>query len=255
MQTALPIHVFHEIPNFFCPSENEKIWVFDAQTEEEMQRIAEITVPAAEQTTFAGCAGFAEFLARQTADGVRDCAEKLLYAGKRILLCGSINERTRQQIDYAVQKGVAHLCLQPDDYLSDTLPESTVQRLRRAADRDGSLLLYTARTQEDIRKARRCAEKRGIDGERLNLRIAAGLGRIAKFCLALEQTDIFSVVGGDTLYGVVRSSGIRSLELCREILPGVILSRILLQNGVQKHMLSKAGSFGGEDILWQMTVI
>ncbi|MEA4854639.1 MAG: four-carbon acid sugar kinase family protein [Christensenella sp.] len=235
------------------PQTGEKtIWIFDAYSEKDIAELADVLYPAATRAVFAGCAGFAEYMAywlEKKAGKKAVCKTKEM---RQVMLCGSINERTRRQISYAVKQKAEYYKLKPEDYLAPCVPEDTRSRLKEKIANSRAFMLYTAEKEDDIAAAAQYAQTHGIEKNGLHLRIAEGLGRIAAICLAQKETEVFSVVGGDTLFGTVRGAKIKNLTLCKEALPGVILSRIVLEDGTGKYMFSKAGSFGEEDVLWKM---
>ena len=60
------------------------------------------------------------------------------------------------------------------------------------------------------------------------------------------------VVGGDTLMAVCGKLFGRRLEPCRQLLPGVVLSRTRTADGTEGWLISKAGSFGEENALREL---
>ena len=252
-QTTLPVHMIdlakEELPQ---NEDTPVILVCDAQSEQELAEIARHLKPVADKIVLAGCAGFAAYVALYIDGTAQKNTEISPKQSGHIILCGSINERTRRQVVCAKEKGMKSCLLRPDDYLGNGLTKEAKEKIRELSHGNGAVLLYTADREEDIRAAKEYAAANGIEGENLHLRIAQGLGRIARYCVSDADAGILSVVGGDTLFGAMQGIGPKGLTLQREVMQGVILSKLLLEDGTEKYMLSKAGSFGDETVLWDM---
>lgn len=251
-QTELPVRMIDVTSEKLPQDDVPVILVCDAQSEKELEKIARQLAPVADKIVLAGCAGFAAYAASYIRGTRQRDTEIRPERPGHIMLCGSINERTRRQVSYAKKLGMISYRLRPADYLGAGLTRESADRICELLWEGGALLLYTADSEDDIRAAKDYAAANGLGKENLHLRIAGGLGRIAQYCILGEQIGLLSVIGGDTLFGAMQGIRPKGLVLCREALPGVILSRLLLENGMEKYMLSKAGSFGDEAVLWEM---
>ncbi|MEA5003072.1 MAG: four-carbon acid sugar kinase family protein, partial [Christensenella sp.] len=250
-QTELPVRMI-DVATEKLPQDAPEILVCDAQSEQELEEIAQCLAPIADKIVLAGCAGFAAYVASYIHGTRQKNTETCPEGSGHIMLCGSINERTRQQVLYAKEKGMSSYRLRPADYLGESLTHSSQAKIGELSRGNGTVLLYTADSEGDILAAKDYAAANGMDGENLHLRIAQGLGRIARYCISDKHVGMLSVIGGDTLFGAMQGIKPKGFVLCREALPGVILSRLVFANGMEKYMLSKAGSFGEETVLWDM---
>jgi uncharacterized protein YgbK (DUF1537 family) len=71
---------------------------------------------------------------------------------------------------------------------------------------------------------------------------------------ALERVgavDTMIIFGGDTARSLMKALGIREIEPLGEALPGVPVSRII-HSGRPLTLITKAGGFGGPDLLPQL---
>ncbi len=64
----------------------------------------------------------------------------------------------------------------------------------------------------------------------------------------LERADALIVFGGDTARAVLEALGVRAVEPCGELLPGVPLS-VIRRPEREILLVTKAGGFGGPDVL------
>ena len=104
-----------------------------------------------------------------------------------------------------------------------------------------------------MEKTRQYALEKGIDPDRVHLRIASGLGSLVQQVTLRQRVDAVTVFGGDTLFGIVGQLGTRGIAPKREILPGLVQSELSTPEG-GKMVFSKAGGFGEEDVierLWE----
>jgi uncharacterized protein YgbK (DUF1537 family) len=85
--------------------------------------------------------------------------------------------------------------------------------------------------------------------------ISDRLGEIAKTILTAGWSGALILSGGDTALGVCRSLGATAIALCTELLPGVALGTLVGGPHADLPVITKAGSFGEEDVLCQISRI
>lgn len=110
--------------------------------------------------------------------------------------------------------------------------------------------------QMEFAKARGCVGEtdgsawRVMEGETRGgagaLEIAARTGEAVAIRLAAGEAEAAMAIGGDTSFGVWKALGCGALEPLGEVVAGVAVSRVV---GTNLHLITKAGGFGGEDIL------
>lgn len=229
------------------------IYVCDACTEEDLRYLAKASIPLLHQAVLAGCAGFASHLSECLGERREDVEVQFRnMRGKHILLCGSISEKTREQIQYAVARGGPSLKLRPEDYICKSISQETIARIYNAQKEADRLLLYTAYGKEDIEKTQEYAQQKGISVSQIHKVIAERLGEIANICMQAPEVEMVSVVGGDTLYHTMKAAGCQNIQPIREWKEGIIMSKVYLGDGGEKIFLSKAGSLGTRTAIWDM---
>ena len=252
-QTDLTVRLTDLATEAFSISGEKEILVCDAVTDDDMRRIARRILPYMRDIAVAGCAGFAsvlkEFAAPAAAAGT---AAPKIDARSHLIICGSVNERTRRQINYAVEKGLPHLVLTPEEYLGEFHSDEIMRVICGMLRENGAVLVCTARDDKDIVKSGTYVKEHRLPAEDLHIRIAKSLGRITAEVINTGNVDVLSVIGGDTLFGIMSALDGRGFIPVREIRTGTVQSVMLLRPGGSKTVLTKAGSFGDDDAIWHM---
>lgn len=233
------------------PIENQEgIHVFDAETEEDLQRIGEILNIDGIRFS-AGCAGFAATLAdllniRGTAFKGERLEENLFIA------CGSVNPVTIRQMRKAKAEGFPQVHLTPEQKLEkewlqkDTSRKEIEEWLRRAgAEKRFILDVNDPDGQEDTNRYK---EAHGLTTEDLRVSISENFAAIMKRLLDDGLRATVLCTGGDTLMALMQVLGIYELTPLYELSPGVVATKFHYQ-GRTYNMISKSGGIGDEDLL------
>lgn len=118
-QTPIPVQVVEHVESIqfeWFSAAGQRIIVFDARTDKDLRSIANHLKRLGFVQVSAGCAGFAEylpemlFLKRGVIRAI-DCPTQFL------VVCGSLNPVSLEQIEMAVQGGVERIILQPEQLL------------------------------------------------------------------------------------------------------------------------------------------
>jgi len=196
------------------------ITVYDSQTERDLAQIAARRIADGE-TLFAGCAGFAGALAPLL--GLRGHpAEDCPLKAPLLCVCGSLHPVTAEQVRMGEEAGFRRVVLpqggRPEPFSAE-----------------GNTILTPARPGRTPSPA---------DGAR----IAAELAAAAKAVLEISPDLTLFCTGGDTLLAVAEALGVTELEPVTELVSGVVLSAFRWR-GERRALISKAGAFGGPDLL------
>lgn len=258
-QTQAPVVLAEDGASLAALAEGEgqRIICLDASREEELAAIARAARPLRDRTVLAGCAGFAEFLP----DWLQRRAENAPPASRAenmLVVCGSVNAVSLAQTAAAERAGIPSICLTPRQCVEEGVwttaeGQEVLARLVGLLQGERCVVVKTACCQEDVEKTRQYALEKGIDPDRVHLRIASGLGSLVQQVTLRQRVDAVTVFGGDTLFGIVGQLGARGIAPKREILPGLVQSELSTPEG-GKMVFSKAGGFGEEDVierLWE----
>ncbi|MBD7995724.1 four-carbon acid sugar kinase family protein [Arthrobacter sp. Sa2CUA1] len=165
--------------------------------------------------------------------------------GRRLVLSGSASTATRGQVAHALT-GMPALKIDVQRLLDD--PEKLLLEsmdFLAAQDPDAVVLVYAVDSLDDLILSRELATG-GIDPAE---RVEWLLARIA--AEATNPAHGFSriiVAGGETSGAVVRSLGLNSLVIGKEIAPGVCWAFGTTRTGVAVNLALKSGNFGTEDM-------
>ena len=229
------------------------VLLFDAETDEDLFAIARMLKEKSRTKAMAGCAGFAAaFELMLTFE--KGNPHYMQKSDGLLALCGSVNQITVDQVAYAKAHGFSGSSLNNEQKLGMLGDEA-----EKKAFYDG---LYDAFTKTDryvldtLNKAGEesvidFAAKNGMGLNDIRFKIADSLGWIAREMVERGLNYTFSMTGGDTLMGFMKSIGVKEIAPICEIGTGAVLSMLGWQ-GKNIQVISKSGGFGEEDIFIRM---
>jgi uncharacterized protein YgbK (DUF1537 family) len=228
------------------------IEVYDAQTDEDLNAIAQALKDGGGLHVLAGCAGMASMLPK--ALGLQGGPVKSVGStGRLLVLCGSVHPVTKEQIRFAVDKGARHIRLTPAQKLGRegrNAPEyraliahlASVCRedapvIVDANDEDNETITYAAAlgmTLKDVRSA-----------------VSAAVGNLGKELLMAGVDNTLMITGGDTLVSFLNAYGKGSIQPVGEFAPGIVRASFEADGEIY-DMITKSGGFGEKHLLWQL---
>ena len=219
----------------------EGIEIHDAQTDEDIFRIARELKDKGELQLLSGCAGFAAALPEVLGLEREDNPPRVF--GKGLLtVCGSINPITTRQLDAGESSGMARCRLGAEEKLSGQWREKIPLWLS-ALEEKGSLIIDCGDTYSQAEKARFEA-KYGC----LRTKIAQNMGMIAREMMLGGMESTMLITGGDTLLAFMAQLGIWEFTAIWELCPGIALCHIEYM-GKKYALISKSGGFGERELL------
>lgn len=239
------------IPSFF-----PEIAVWDAETDSELLQLGKLLQSQGRLSVTAGCAGFGSILAQLLQLSGNPVSAPTFRPGL-LVICGSVNPITLQQLEDAEQKGFPRISLSPEQLADPGFWDTPAgfshleqwmyffkQNRRLILDTNGPVRAEAARQNA----LQMYAKAHGLSQEELQKRIPDACGRILKGLAAQGIDGTFMVIGGDTLAGCMRQLGVCELEPQCELEPGTVLSSFRLD---QKpcQIISKSGGFGSRELL------
>ncbi len=235
--------------------EKADILVFDAQTQEHMEQIAQLLYQKDAAALCAGCAGFAQVLAQYVAwqkTGLAKPEEKREQKGI-VVVSGSLNEITLAQNRHCQTVGFATFTLTPRQKLDDTFAGSLacaalIDQMEAAFRTTGKLLIQVARTREEIRTTQAYAQAMGTDLAGVRQKICQNIGKIAAKVVRRLKGATLSVIGGDTLISILQALGCEDIYPGKEIIPGVVRSTVYGSEGTL-DLITKSGGFGEKTLM------
>ncbi|MBL4787190.1 MAG: hypothetical protein JKY49_17410 [Cohaesibacteraceae bacterium] len=163
---------------------------------------------------FVGSPGLAMALAsrRQT----RKQPLSILAANRILIVVGSANAVSRNQIDYLQTRGIPITCKAQD------IP-------------DGASIVCLVAPDE--------RHESPTD-------VIAALTREAIIALGVRDYDVLIASGGETMASILKASGVQEIKPAGELAPGFPCGHMYIKN--RKMMLAmKAGGLGSDDMLWK----
>ncbi len=221
----------------------------DAWQDEQLKNLAAAIVASGLEALWVGSAGLAEYL--PAALGLSGGARR---AGPVAVIAGSVSNVTRSQVAKLSERpDVAHIMVTPAALLTDGRREAEIGRCftaAAAAIREGkSAVLASGYSDDVVNATRQEAKALGLDGQRMGELIAAGLGEMGARLAGETSLGGLVLTGGDIAVAVCAALGATGLKVIREVATGVPLGE--LQGGRRDGLkvVTKAGAFGGDDVL------
>ena len=248
-QSAVPVFV-HTGPE---PGNEPGVHVYDAATNEDLSAVAAALKQQGSCRILAGCSGLAQFVPELL--NMEGTAHLGLPLRKGLLvICGSTNQVTKDQLSDAEQHGFVRHTLTPHMTLDETWVRTNECRqyldaCRNDLNRTGRLMIDT--NDQNPGETERYAHEHGLSAEAVRTRISAALGILLKRMLDSGVCCTLLLTGGDTLLGFMKQIGAGQLTPVKEEAPGVVLSK-LEYNGYVYPVITKSGGFGNRELLSEL---
>ena len=229
------------------------LWVFDAETDDDLRAAGLRLRDAHMLRACAGCMGFAAELPELLGLEAGKPSELPRLPCGLLMLCGSVNPITRRQLRHAEANGFRRLHIGAEQKLragwADT-PEGQAALAKWQEVCAASPWLILDANDADDANAESMAYVRanGLSIEDARLRVCDALGGILPRMLEVPGERTLLITGGDTLMTCMDRLGVRAMEPLAELWPGVVLSAFEYA-GKTRHVIAKSGGFGSETLL------
>lgn len=233
----------------------QQLFLYDAETDADLDEIAEAVSKKSDIPILAGCAGFAAKLPELLKLPVKKSGDVKLKENL-VFLCGSVNPITKSQIVYGEKMGIPRIHLKPEEKLEISYwdqPEG-LGKIRQLAKDGMQHIIIDSNDEEGHNDTMEYAAKKGYSIEDVRVRISETLGYLLKKLIDAGMEATYLITGGDTLIGFMKAIGVSELEPVNEIRPGCVLTSLNYQD--KKHyVITKSGGFGQERLIEQLTRI
>ncbi|MGT2924821.1 four-carbon acid sugar kinase family protein [Streptococcus caviae] len=227
----------------------QQLLLFDSETESDIEEIAANLHQQDQLSVTIGCAGFAKYLVKQLfpkKEVLRPQLTKPL-----LVICGSVNPITRQQIEYAQEKQHLRISLNSQELLeehywqSDSGQDKLETYLEDISQSDLAIIeTLDEKTSRDIVAY---AQAQGLDKNAIRFKIGQSLGELTEQLLEKELVRTFLFTGGDTLYQSMQVLQIDQLKPLCELSAGVVLAELTWKDKVIQ-VITKSGGFGHREL-------
>lgn len=235
--------------------EKAELYLFDAETDADLDEIAALVKAGKKMPVLAGCAGFASKLPELLELPVKESSSVKLKENL-VFLCGSVNPITKSQILYGEKMGIPRIHLKPEEKLEMDYwnrPEG-LEKVQWLAKEGMKHIIIDSNDEEGRNDTMTYAAEKGYTIEDVRVRISQTLGYLLKKLIDAGMEGTYLITGGDTLIGFMKAIGVSELEPVNEIRPGCVLTSLNYQN--KKHyVITKSGGFGQERLIEQLTKI
>ena len=233
----------------------QQLFLYDAETDADLDEIAEAVSKKSDIPILAGCAGFAAKLPELLKLPVKKSGDVKLKENL-VFLCGSVNPITKSQIVYGEKMGIPRIHLKPEEKLEISYWNQPVglEKIRQLAKDGMQHIIIDSNDEEGHNDTMEYAAKKGYSIEDVRVRISETLGYLLKKLIDAGMEATYLITGGDTLIGFMKAIGVSELEPMNEIRPGCVLTSLNYQD--KKHyVITKSGGFGQERLIEQLTRI
>jgi uncharacterized protein YgbK (DUF1537 family) len=253
-QSSTPVQLCPALGTESALPQGRGIQVYDAENLEELACTGRRLLEAGRLNIMAGCAGFGAVLPNllRLGDGGSGRAYAPPLDPRMLVVCGSVNPITLEQLNTAERAGFLRLRLTPAQKLESGHWE-TVQgkkelaALCRAVEHAPRCILDSNDAQGNQPTAAYAAVH-GMQMDDIRVAASRSIGQLVSRLFDGPAPGTVLITGGDTLLQCMNSMGVHEMEPLCELQVGVVLSRFC-RAGHTRYLLSKSGGFGGADLL------
>lgn len=249
VQSDVPVH---SVPANAPAPTGKGIYVYDAETLEDLEKAGRTLAAAGRLHISAGCAGFGAVLPGLLGLGHPERVAMPRLDPRLLVVCGSVNPITLAQLDHAEKAGFARMRLAPRQKLQpgywDSPDGAAARRQMEQMLAEHPLAIIDSNDAGGNQPTAAYAEELGCSLETMRVRIASSLGSLVAGIFHSPNLGTLLLTGGDTLLQSMRCAGVSELEPVCEMEKGVVLARFTC-NGCTRHIITKSGGFGQASLL------
>lgn len=254
------IHIGTDKPAFSLPvpsgdtaaADKEGILVYDSRTTGDMKDIALHLKQTGRTKVMAGCAGFGAFLHDMLLSDCRYEVKRPQLDPRLLILCGSVNRISVEQMEIAEAHGFHRICLTPEQKLGagfwETKDGADLFCSLEKSLHDHPCLIIDTNDRDGNQLTMAYAASHGLSLDDIRTTISGTVGRIFEKLFPSPDLGTILVTGGDTLLQCMEQMGVTELTPICDLEPGIVLSRFS-NEGHTRFILTKSGGFGSKELL------
>jgi len=220
-----------------------RVFSFDATTNAHMQAVVSAAISTGKKILWVGTAGIVDNLVETQSPQYPSAA-----------LVASLSETSREQVQFAVEKGTEIIIIPTADMLdnNEQHKQTTISQAVDILHNKQDLIIISAASheREELETAKRLAAEKGITMEEASQTVQKYMGEIMSGVLAKTRISGIFVTGGDTTMGFLNEIDATGLRIVSEVLIGIPLMRIVGGKHDNTNIITKAGAFGQKDALY-----
>ncbi|WP_163538230.1 four-carbon acid sugar kinase family protein [Gracilibacillus sp. YIM 98692] len=229
--------------------------VCDAESQEELQQMAQQMVSISEQIIWAGSAGLAEVLPEVLGIGQQVEARSFTKTANVLTVCGSLSQVTQSQVKFAAEQAdVFTVELDPVQMFTDkwkTLREGYIEECVQRMESGDDVVVYVPSNEQVREQVKQVGSEWNLSDNQIGERISQAIGEIVNG--VSEKNENLSglvLTGGDTAKDAARQLGGIGFRLIKQLEAGIPLGTLI---GTEKEfkVVTKAGAFGSQQSIYQ----
>lgn len=227
--------------------------IVDSTEEIHLEQILAHTKKLNYQFSWVGSAGLANYLpAHFEVSQKRNPLIIPKNLGPILTVVGSVNKNSRAQLNLLLEKSNVY-SIPFESYKSVSGKDERANEMRKVyhqavekAQQGLDVVIYSSGEEEDIEKAWRVGEAKGLSHTEISNEIVKTIGSICSVLLEEGYFQGVSMTGGDTAKQICDQWDIKGFELLDELEIGVPISKFLGNNDL--YVITKAGGFGTPEV-------
>lgn len=231
------------------------IHVFDASTQEDLDRLGQDMLGAPRPLLMGGSASLACSLSRLL-PLPRVQRPAPAHHGSPLFLVGSVNQISLDQISYAAGQGYPLVRLTFEQQMDSAYYQRAdsvglIDEIGACLKQKRRCIVSTLDNREQLQTSAEFAGQFMVERDRLSAQIASNMGLLVRALLDRALCTSIVIFGGDTLLGVMERIGCRSILPMDEIQPGIVVSQAFFREKALL-LITKAGGFGSLQVIPQI---
>lgn len=228
------------------------IYVFDASSQEELNTIGEKLMANDQLYIMAGCAGFGAALPKLL--GWQQRMQMVLpdLDKKLLVVCGSVNPITIEQLEFAEENGFYRYRFSPEQKLQASIlgidgDSELIKELKQKL-AEHPYMIIDSNDSDGNQSTKHYAKEHSMSMEDVRVRISSTIGQIVSNLIDCSDLRTLLITGGDILKQCMDWMEVYELEPIGEVVPGIILS-LLTKGNCSRYVISKSGGFGEKTLI------
>ncbi|EGL82908.1 type III effector Hrp-dependent outer protein [Caldalkalibacillus thermarum TA2.A1] len=223
--------------------------VFDSETEQDLQNLAQYVHDTGETVVWVGSAGLANHLP-EIYHWQKPKENFIIVKNQNpvLLVVGSVSQVSRKQLNHVlalsdvqgIQLNSLQLVRGKECRLVET--ERALQEAKYWAEKGYHIALYTSASPTEVKQAQEEGKKRGLTPAAVSNLIGECMGFIASKLIQQCSFKGILLTGGDTARQVCNKLGVKGFALLDELETGVPIGKLI--SHLNLYVITKAGAFG-----------